>query len=236
MIYEKNFFGLRSARVVLDDDVALSAARSGRYARLEIISHHNLDLPGFTIQFKQTGLIDLKGSLGEVLAKFNKTTRNEIARTMNDTRFCFRMFSGLPKDIHVLYEEFERTLGHETPFPKEALQGCISFGAYHDEKLIAGIYIFPSTPIARIRAIFSRRSKGSKVSFASRRLVYEICRWGLENGRTAIDLARVVTNEGPNFKMSFNPRVVPEYVYRRTTGVYAFLERARILGRKVMQV
>ncbi|MEK7509179.1 MAG: hypothetical protein AAB605_00525 [Patescibacteria group bacterium] len=237
MIFEKNIFGLRSVRVVLDDDEAMRAAKSKRYARLEIISHTKLDFPGFIVQEKQTGLIDLRGSPEEVLATFNKTTRNEIARTFADPQFNFRTFTELPDDIHALYEEFERKLGHDTPFSKEALKGCIAFGAYYERELLAGIYVFPSAPIARIRAIFSRRSEHSHlVSFASRRLVYEICRWGIAEGRSAIDLARVITEEGSNFKMSFNPRIIPEYVYRRASSVYAFLERVRILARKLLHV
>jgi len=237
MMFENNKFGFRTARVVLDDEEAVRAAQSGRYARLEIISHNKLDLPGFSLQTKQTGLIDLTDSPEEVLAAFNKTTRNEIARTFADPLFSFRVFTEPPDDIHALYEEFERNLGHNAPFSRQALKSCKAFGAYYDGKLLAGIYVFPSSPIVRIRAIFSRPTERTQqVSFASRRLIYEVCRWGLQEGRSAIDLARVATKEGSNFKMSFNPRIVPEFVYRRTSRVYVLLERIRILARKLLHI
>ena len=178
------------------------------------------------------------GDLEEITAIFNKTTRNEIARTYRDADFQFETYDDVPRDIYAMYVAFTRNIG-KAPFSRKALSGCAAVGGYYNGELISGTIFFRSIPTVRIRAIFSKRQnvdRGSemykRIGYAARRSILEVCRWGIANDCSAVDLATVHTSAGEidtsdesYFKLSFNPRIVPQLTYIYMTQVRRFIER-----------
>ncbi|OGG58837.1 hypothetical protein A2765_00450 [Candidatus Kaiserbacteria bacterium RIFCSPHIGHO2_01_FULL_56_24] len=238
MLIEDKKIIFSTALVIFDDEEAMRAAQSGKYSRITIITLNRLALPGFSIREKMTGLIDLKGDLEEITAIFNKTTRNEIARTYRDADFQFETYDDVPRDIYAMYVAFTRNIG-KAPFSRKALSGCAAVGGYYNGELISGTIFFRSIPTVRIRAIFSKRQnvdRGSemykRIGYAARRSILEVCRWGIANDCSAVDLATVHTSAGEidtsdesYFKLSFNPRIVPQLTYIYMTQVRRFIER-----------
>ena len=121
------------------------------------------------------------------------------------------------------------------PFPRATFEGCREVLVLYKNELLSGIFVFDSKPIARIRSIFSKRGTASdhseyqRIGYASRRAMYEVCVWGSNSGRTGIDLASVNSMDESkrgisDFKMSFNPVIVPEYTYTYRSVLYAFFE------------
>ena len=241
VIEEKKLF-FKTALVVLDDNAAEKVSTRSDLNRIIVVSHSRLSLPKFSlIKSGKTGLINLKKTDEEILASFNKTTRNEIRKTENTPELKF--ISEAPfEEAYGLYASFERAISR-TPFPKSALASCTAFLAYERDTPVSGIFVYPSKPILRIRSIFSKRVsvkdyEGYKrLSNAGRRLIYEVCLWGKRNGREGLDLSSInlentETKNIATFKMAFNPDVVPEYTYSRTSWLYRVAEMAMGILRK----
>jgi hypothetical protein len=238
MVIEERKWGFRSALVILDDEEARRLASQDAHSRIIVVSHHHLNLPGFSVREKQTGVIDLDAPLEGVRSRFSKTVRNEVSKTERDARFTFRTEEqNIPEDAYALYAASEKVRGRR-PFPRRMYAGAVWALGYYDSELLAGIALYPSAPVARIRSIFSKRllthdhDLYNRIGQASRRLMLELCRWGIEHGRTGIDLASVNTADEDKagitaYKLSFAPRLIPEYTYTRRTRLYALLERLR---------
>lgn len=237
MVIYENKWGFTTARVILDDEAARTLCDRG-LSRLIVVTLHRLDLPGFTVKEKDTGIIDLGTSVDDVKASFGKTVRNEISRTERDDQFRFVTTEGpFPDDAYEQYVAFERARGAK-PFGKDTFDGLVFVRGYYGGKLLACISAFPSKPVARIRSIFSARHEAvddetyTRIGYASKRAMLELCRWGIEHERSGIDLASINMHEDAKsgiaaYKRSFSPRMVKEYTYTKRSGIYAFFERIR---------
>src|SRR6185295_3255510 len=100
MLIEDRKLFFPTALVILDDEEAIRTAKSKKYSRVTIISNNELDLPGFDVRSKMTGLIDLKSDFDATTSTFSKTTRNEIARTFRDEHVRFETNDHVPHDIY----------------------------------------------------------------------------------------------------------------------------------------
>src|SRR5207244_4388578 len=99
-------------------------------------------------------------------------------------------------ESYKLYAEFERAQGR---VPVERSEMCLYrlFSAHYRGQLVSAVYVTEGRELLRIRSIFSRRLETDDqdlrkvISNASRRVMWEVCRWGMANGFIGVDLASV---------------------------------------------
>lgn len=192
-------------------------------------------------------LIDLCKSLPEILQGFNDTTRNEIRRTEKINKLFFRNGSLPNTESYKLYSDFEFSQ-RRVPVNFQAISSTLLFSAYYNNEIISGVYLISAGKYLRIRSIFSKRTNaGDKevykiIGYATRRIIWEICKWGKNNGYVSLDMASVNINNPKTlsiakFKMSFGKELVPEYTYIHKTKAFAFFEKmvvVKILFKKLV--
>lgn len=225
----------KKAEIFFDDEAALKAARSGEFDQVTIMSYNNLPLGDFKVKPKRTAIIDTSGPAESIVRTFNDTAQKHISRTMRYEGFKFGMSAyPFPDGVYQLYAEFERGRGR-VAFAPSAFRECLAFFGYDGDSLSSAAFVYPTTPIVRARSFFSARravtdhESYKRVGYASKRVIYEVCRWAYENGRSGFDLGPVNETDEikqgiSNFKLSFNPRLVPEYTYARSSLVYRLAE------------
>jgi len=159
------------------------------------LSYDKKNLPGFIIKEKDTPIIYLNKNLEEILKSFNHTARNEIRKTLNNKIIGLRFVSD-DHDLvgnYRLSAEFEKSQGRR-PDNISDYQGCKIFSAYYHDELIANVICFDIGSILRAKVICSKRLKADQqekrriISYAGRRLMYEVCRYGIEHGYKIYDL------------------------------------------------
>lgn len=193
-----------------------------------------LQLPGFTHEIGTTGVVSLEGGLDAVLSRFRKTVRNEISRTYRDSSLSFKTSPSVSDDGYALLCRFFRARGM-TAFPRSTYGGCVEFLAYMEGEPVSGILLYPSTPVPMVAAIFSSRryvGKGEdykRIGYASKRVMAEVCQWGIEHGMSGIDLASLdphsTTVPGiAEYKSSFAPMVVNRHIYIYASPPFRFFE------------
>jgi len=235
MLIESSRIFLKKAVIWLNDRELKNAIDSGKYSAITALSYNKLSLPGFRVKPKKTTVIPLTPSEDEIFKKFSDTTRNEIGRTHRTDGFDFVSDDKNFKAIHSLYKDFEYLHGM-VPFSWNALKECAVFSAYYMGEPVSGIFVDQSAPYLRVRCIFSKRLETedkefyNKIAWASKRLVWEICRWGKKGGFISLDLA-VVSFINPKiegirkFKMSFGGDVIDEYTYIYKSFWYKIFEK-----------
>lgn len=224
--------------VALDDEYLDDLVEKQLYKNYDFVvalTYRDLALPDFDCLSKTTALIDLHPMSLEIFAKFNDTTRNEIRRTENNTRLSFRTEDRNFKKLYDLYKKFEFSQGR-VPINFAEFQEYPVFAAYLDGEPISAVSIFSGGKYLRIRSIFSKRLAADDkemyklISNASRRIVWEICRWGKERGFSSVDMASVnldnpKTASIARFKMNFGGELVKEYTYLYKSKAFRFFER-----------
>src|SRR5262245_40917257 len=106
MMVEERRFIFRKAFIPHDDEKALAtAANKGRFARITIVSLRPLDLEGFTMKLRSTGLIALDADIETVVSRFHKTVRNEISRTHRDPSLRFAISAGPTNEGYRLHAQ-----------------------------------------------------------------------------------------------------------------------------------
>jgi len=239
LIEEKKLF-FKTAQVIFDDELALRCAQERKYDRLIILSHHALPLPYFEVVEKQGAVIDLTKNLEDVLASFNDTAQKKISRTMRYGGFRFVHYEyPFPPEVYRLYAQFERSKGR-VPFSEGSFSSCVAFIGYDGGVAVSGAFVFPSIPILRARSFFSARLEEvdhdayKRISYASNRIMYEVCVWGKEKGCSGFDISPVNSTDPEKsgisgFKLSFRPMSAKEYTYTRRSALYAFFEKLVVL-------
>lgn len=237
----------KTLTVILEDSAIVSSFKSREYGSIVALSYDKLSLPQqFTSSSKPTLLIDLRQNEEHIFAGFNDTTRNEIRKTFKDPRFT--VFSGKPNsESYEMYKKFEYLQGR-VPVAFKDISSTILFAISFEGQLISGIYVTTSAPYLRIRSIFSKRlNEDDKemrkyIAYATRRIVWEACIWGKNNGYYSLDMASVNINNPKTqsiaqFKMSFGKNLVPEYTYIYKSPSFRFFERfvaIKILLKKIL--
>jgi hypothetical protein len=209
-----------------------------------------LNLPGLVEAKGKTGLISLEGTLEEVASRFRKTVRNEISRTYRDPGLTFKNSPNITDTGYALLSEFFKARGMAS-FPRDTYEGCVEFLAFADGEAVSGILLYPSSPVPMIAAIFSKRRLVAdqeyykRIGFAGKRLMEEVCKWGMERHMKSVDLSSLDPDSTSvpgitEYKMSFAPQIVDRYIYSYTSPTYSFLEaimlRIRTIQRKLFGV
>ncbi len=239
MILETKKLFFKTAFIVFEDDKIKEAVQNRRYSSFVGITRNDLNLPGVIRGVKKTSVIDLIQSEEGIFSAFNDTTRNEIRRTdkISELRIA-------PDDNNLLlsyelYKKFEYSQGR-VPFPITNMKDCFVFSAYLGNRVISGVYVDSGGKNLRIRYIFSERLKTEDqelyktVGYASKRLIWEICRWGKTGGFSSLDMAAVnftdKKKEGiTKFKMSFGGMLADEYTYLYKSKLFSYFEKLALL-------
>jgi hypothetical protein len=190
-----------------------------------IVRYASWSSPLFNIIKKQSAVINLSSSLDEVFKNFHSTCRNEIRRSFKEAKL---EFIDRIQDFDEFYG-FHKACEQERnwkPMPKSELVNSLSFAVKYNGIFMAGMTCYHEGDFMRIGRIFSkRRAKefenlpGIVFSAASRRIIYEYCRWGIANKKTMLDLGGVDPNDETKkgitrFKMYFGSKLVDTYLGR----------------------
>ena len=241
-IIQRRYLFFKSARVILDDDLFFELVKKRKYSYIIGISHNQLKVPKYIkIKRKKTINIYLDKRLDDVFRAFNDTSRNEIRKTFRMPEFSFVRNHKDFKEVYKVYKAFRKNKKMDIKSPS-FLKAAMLFKAYYKGELISVITCYDAFPYLRIQNIFSKLHKGDKdlrrlIGYATRRLVYEICKYGNEGGYKLLDLAGVNLVDPKKagitqFKSSFGGKIENEYTYTYKSPIARMLIFIRDFIRK----
>lgn len=202
---------------------------SNDFSQLHFVSLKNFEAPGFFKVTHKTPVIFLNNGPKEIFQKFNKTTRNEINKTMESTELFFENNSSNFNGFYELYKNFEATKKRLTSIPSldNLLKNSRLFLAYYKKEVISAVLCYDNGEVLRANIICSKRlSEGDKeffklISNSSRRLIFEICKYGIENGYSMVDLGEVCIDQNDKkfkiaqYKLNFTQELIDSIHYYR---------------------
>jgi hypothetical protein len=238
MIFTDKKFIFNTVRIVMEDDKIDEYLNKKKYQKIVIITYNKLNLgKDFHVHHKLTPNIYLDCRIDEILGNFNSSTRNQINRTFKEFDLKFVSCDKNFDKIYEIYKKFEYAQ-KRVPFSKKTMKCYLAFCAYYKQELISLILCFDSFPYLRARSICSRRletenkEKYRIISIATRRLVYEICKYGKEHNYQLFDLGSMPADLNDpkkvgiaEFKSSFGAKLEDEYTYTYKSMVYKFFEK-----------
>lgn len=208
------------------------------YARTHVYSYQPLELPAFhLLKEKPTPFIPLSGTTAEeVLSSFRDTTRNEVRRTFKMPELSFTI-QRPDAETYAFYAAATRSQGRR---PQRA-------GLFRDARVavarragvvLSTIAFVPAKPVVKVLTISSLRRESADaqernlIGFASKRLIYELCAYGIDNGYDGVDLGYVNLTDAAkrgisDFKTGFGGEVRTEWQYVRESRLVALLRRCR---------
>lgn len=213
-------------------DEIISFTREFDY--IYLIGYHPIEIQGFSMLPKKTPIINLAGSIDDIYKMFNPTTRNEINRTYRDPDLRFTILDSNISEIYALHVGFEFAQ-NRTPLLKKELSHSKVFTAYYKNKLIALVSCFDCDQVLRVGQICSLRLDIAQdsleyklISYASRRLIYEVCKYGIANDFHFLDLGIVNLSDPTKmgvvkFKTSFTNEIKDTFIYRYETDAFSKL-------------
>ncbi len=238
MILEHNKLLFRTAEILYDEKIAQKAIVSNRFSVVEVLTLQPCNFTvSTTVRTKKTALIDVSQGADNAFLAFNDTARNEIRRTERDTQIIIEHHdnAALDTELYILYSNFQKARG-AIPMPRRLFKNLAAITTRTNGSIISAITFYPSTPIVRVRSIFSARHEAKEqrafVGMATRRLVWELCQWAAKNERTAVDLAGINLTDPAKagitqFKLSFGSVISDEYTYVYKSFWYILYERVK---------
>jgi lipid II:glycine glycyltransferase (peptidoglycan interpeptide bridge formation enzyme) len=232
MIIESRKFFFKGARIILNDEELKRILYEGKYSYVTGISYQgDLQLPGMSVKTKKTSIIKLSNRTAEeIFRDFSDTTRNEIRRTEHMEDFTCMLPDEEGKDgIYALYQKFEKK-GNRQVRRREYFRKSIFGGAYFKERLCAAVIVYDAHPSLRVNAIVSDVSGVTErkyISYATRRLVWELIGHGIEHGYQGVDLGGInivdpLKSGITAFKTSFGGDIVDEYTYTYKSRLFRY--------------
>lgn len=200
-----------------------------------IYSYSPLDLPDFALKEQTTAIIDLTQSLDDIFAKFRKNTRNEIRKMESTADITYRVPDTDLNSSYSLYKRVKRKDDKVATIDiKEDFKGCLFFNAYQNKTLVVSMSCYDNGTTLRLKHIVSRRKEEGFNSYimgaVSRKLIWEICKYGKNIGRTSFDLAGTnladSTKSGVTmFKQSFGGEQGAVYIYRYERRMFTLVKK-----------
>lgn len=206
-----------------------------KYQRISVLTHCPMDFSGFRLRQKKTPNIYVDIPLDEVFGRFRDTVRNEIRRTDRMEGFSVKLPDGSYERAHSLYRDFEFSQGR-APISIDDFKKYQLACAYHDDKLLSVVSFYRSGNKIRVRSIFSARLAAKDdpelykaIGFATKRLIYEICKYAQSHDVKLVDLASINLTDPAKepiarFKSGFGAKIEDEYQYIYTHPVFHVLE------------
>ncbi len=245
MISEKSYILFKSVRVLHQSENLEEIISKNKNNYLTIISYKDLGLEkrGFSLVHKKVINIYLEGSTEEILSRFNRRTEQEVKKTYSIPGLEFKIDDSNFDETYKLYCEFEIAQGRK-PWKKESFDGTKQFNAYYQGKLVASVPCYDIFPHLQVRAIFSKRLTTDDkelqkiIGDATRRLIFEACKYGKERNYEFVGLGSVnfSTTQKSNvaqFKMFFGGKMEDEYTYVYRSPLFTFFQKIKSAIRKV---
>lgn len=209
---------------------ALSGARVRAYTYVPF----SLPSEWVLIREKETPVTPLTGKTADdVLLGFRDTVRNEVRRTFSLPNVLVAIVP-FSSEHYQLYKSHVDAQGRGVQ-PFRSFRDLLCAEARLNGVLVSVISFVPAKPIVKVFSISSSRVGADKetatnIGFLTKRLVYELCVWGIEHKYDGVDLAYVNTVDPAkkgitDFKMGFGGEVRKEYQYERASKITHFARR-----------
>lgn len=241
LIQDLSFFGLKYARILsryIAREEADDLKKKYHYIHLYTFERENLP-SSFSVVIQRTPIFDLSQNLEDIFKKFNDTCKKHIRRGERNSDLTL---VALDNDFTASYALYKRVKSQEGARPdiQEEFKNCIFFNAYLKGEMIVTMSFYDNGEIIRAKHIASVRKEKAEdakiVAHASRRLNWEVMKWGKAQGRKVFDLGGITddpTKAGiREFKQSFGGDEVDIYIYRYTTPIFTLLKKMLYLFRK----
>lgn len=242
LVQDLSLFGFKYARI-LARRVTREEAEDlkKKYHYIHIYSFEKENLPGFEVRTQKTPVFDLSQDLEVIFKKFNDTCKKHIRRGERNADLTL---AALDKDETASYALYKKVKSQEGARPdiKREFANCLLFNAYYKGEMIVTMSFYDNGEIIRAKHIASlRKEMGEEekiISHASRRLNWEVMKWGKANGRKIFDLGGVTddpTKAGiREFKRSFGGTEADMYIYSYITPVFTLLKKAlNLVGKNI---
>lgn len=244
MIIKRKVYFFKTVRYIFDQCEDIDRLKKN-FDMINILSYQPLSLAGFSCRKKKTPFIDLSKSLDDIFFAFNHTTRNEIRRIEHIDDLVLKSDDSNFEDAYLVYCSHE-IMQDRVPEKKEEFYGCKFFSAYYKEELISTVICFSGPKYLRAKAISSKRlDYPSKeilkiISFASRGLMWEACKWGKNNGYIGFDLGSINLTDKKKeniakFKKSFGGDIIDEYLYTYKNFYYKRFEKVAKFRNRIIK-
>lgn len=231
---EKKLF-FNAFYVWLVDEKLSDMINKKKYSYIYIYSYKKLNLDkSFRLKQKKIVNIYLKDPLEQILKKFKRATRQEINKTYNIKELTFVMDDKNLEETYKLYKKFEYNQ-NRVPWKIETFSNVKLFNAYYKGKLISAIPCYDLFPYLQARAMSSDRYQDNDkemrkiVGHATRRLIYEICRYTKERNYKFFGLGSINYNTEQKsnvsqFKNFFGGIIEDEYSYVYKSRIFKIFE------------
>lgn len=233
IIQKLSFFGLPYARV-LSRDINLNDAEElkKRYAYIHWYSFVKKDIPGFDTRIQKTLVFDLLQDVDTIFKNFNDTCKKHIRRGERNPDLNIVALDTDTDGSYMLYKRVKRQEGAR-PDIKRDFENCLLFNAYYKGQMIVTMSFYDNGEIIRAKHIASVRKEQKEdakiVAHASRRLNWEVMKWGHDHGRTLFDIGGITDDPSKagirEFKESFGGRAANLYMYRFTTPIFNIFKK-----------
>lgn len=236
--------GLRYARILTENITAEEAETlKQKYSYVHIYSYKPASLAEFDIRTQKTSLIDLTQGEDKIFAGFQSSARQRVRKSEQIPGLEIKI---LDKNFSGSYGFYKRAkqLDDAPPDIKREFEECVFFNAYLSGRMIVTMSFYDNGEIVRSKHIASLRKivnseKQQTISNASRRLIWEACKWGGANGRKFLDLGGInfddLAKAGVRaFKESFGGKVADVYIYKYETAAFSKLKKLlNFFGRNI---
>ena len=236
-----SLFGFKYIRFLTDNisEEEIASLKS-KYWYIFIYSYKKLNLPDFHLKTQTTSVIDLRQTPEKIFAGFRKNTRNEIRKT-----YCLPGLSfGLP-DLNALasyqlYKKVKISDGVPVDIRKE-FTNCLFFNAYLNKEMVVSMSCYDNGIILRLKHIVSLRKEREYnprfIGYASRRLIWEICKYAKQQNRESFDLAGLNLQDSTKrgialFKQSFGGTITTIFIYRYQKKIFTVWKWLLLLAKK----
>lgn len=207
-----------------------------KYAYTHIYSFAKENLSHFDMRIQRTLIFDLSQDLEAIFKKFNDTCKKHIRRGERTTDLTLKVLDGDFAGSYALYRRVKSQEGARPDIRKE-FDRCIFFNAYLRGEMIVTMSFYDNGAIIRAKHIASVRKERAEdakiVAYASRRLNWEVMKWGKAHGRSIFDLGGITDDPGKagirEFKQSFGGDEVDIYMYRHMTPFFFLLKKILLL-------
>ena len=237
MVIRRNFIFFCTIRVIFDDAMLRRVLDERRYSYITGLSYDGaFSGNGVSRKAKKTVVVNLQKAEEETFRAFNDTSRNEIRRTESMHEFRFAVPDSARDAIWRLYRDFESRSSRPVR-AQRYFRHHLFMGAYYNDTLVAAIILYDSHPILRVNAIVARDKESfperKYVGYATRRLIWEACKYGMLHGYELLDLGGINLTEKTKagitaFKMSFGGELMEEYTYTYKSPVFNFLRKLKL--------
>jgi len=198
LLQDISFLGLPYARIlsrhITREDVE---NLKKKYHYIHIYSFEKEHLPGFEMKIQKTPIFNLLDDEDAIFKKFNDTCKKHIRRAERNPDLTLMALDTNYDASYALYKRIKSQEGANPDIKKE-FANCFFFNAYLGDEMIVTMSFYDNGEIIRAKHIASVRKEKAEdakiVAHASRRLNWEVMKWGKANGRTMYDQPRLMTS------------------------------------------